>query len=65
MSDNRKEKLWTKDFSLIWQGQLISTLGDAAYSIALGFWILQVTGSTAMMDSLFWFKYSSLTFGMV
>lgn len=49
---NNKEKLWTKDFFLIWQGQLISTLGDASYNIALGFWILQVTGSTAMMGTL-------------
>lgn len=46
------EKLWTRAFFLIWQGQLVSTLGDAAYSVALGFWILQVTGSTALMGML-------------
>lgn len=46
------EKLWTHDFSLIWLGQLVSTLGDAAYSIALGFWVLQVTGSTTLMGTL-------------
>jgi Arabinose efflux permease len=52
MNKNRKDKLWTKDFSLIWQGQLVSTMGDASYSIALGFWILQATGSTALMGTL-------------
>jgi len=52
MNTNVKEKLWTKNFFLIWQGQLVSTLGDAAYSIALGFWILQVTGSTVLMGTV-------------
>ena len=52
MSKEKREKLWTKDFLLIWQGQLVSTLGDAAYSVALGFWVLQATGSTALMGSL-------------
>lgn len=46
------EKLWTHAFILIWQGQLVSTLGDAAYSVTLGFWILQTTGSTALMGML-------------
>lgn len=49
---NLAEKLWTKSFLILWQGQLISTLGDAVYSIALGFWVLQVTGSTALMGTL-------------
>ncbi|HEX3029676.1 MAG TPA: MFS transporter [Clostridia bacterium] len=52
MGKNNKDKLWSRGFMLIWQGQLVSTLGDAAYSIALGFWILKVTGSTALMGTL-------------
>jgi DHA3 family macrolide efflux protein-like MFS transporter len=40
------------NFFLLWQGQLVSALGDVAYSIALGFWILNVTGSTALMGTL-------------
>ena len=46
------EKLWTTNFLLLWQGQLVSILGDVVYSIALGFWILQKTGSTALMGAL-------------
>ncbi|SHH61395.1 Predicted arabinose efflux permease, MFS family [Sporobacter termitidis DSM 10068] len=47
-----KEKLWTRSFIILWQSQLVSLVGDAVYSIALGFWILQVTGSTALMGTL-------------
>jgi DHA3 family macrolide efflux protein-like MFS transporter len=48
----QQEKLWTSGFIILWQGQLVSTLGDVAYSIALGFWVLSVTGSTALMGTL-------------
>lgn len=46
------DKLWNKNFFLLWQGQLVSVLGNIVYSIALGFWILDLTGSTALMGSL-------------
>ena len=52
MNPSKKEKLWSKNFLLLWQGQFISNLGDSAYSIALGFWILHETGSTVMMGTL-------------
>jgi len=45
-------KLWGMSFLLLWQGQLVSTLGDVLYEIALGFWVLAVTGSTALMGTL-------------
>lgn len=48
----KQEKLWTPSFLILWQGQLVSTMGDAVYSIALGFWVLAVTGSTALMGTL-------------
>ncbi|MHB8063436.1 MAG: MFS transporter [Ruminiclostridium sp.] len=48
----KKDILWTIDFFLVWQGLLISCLGDTAYNIVLGFWVLQVTGSTAIMGTL-------------
>jgi DHA3 family macrolide efflux protein-like MFS transporter len=47
-----KVKLWNFNFFLLWQGQLVSAMGDTIYAIALGFWILAVTGSTAMMGTL-------------
>ena len=46
------EKLWTPNFFILWQGQFVSVLGDVVYSIALGFWVLSVTGSTALMGTL-------------
>lgn len=52
MMKSDKESIWTKGFFLLWQGQLVSTLGDAAYSIALGFWVLKITGSAAVMGTL-------------
>jgi MFS family permease len=47
-----KVKLWTRSFLILWQSQLVSTIGDAVYAIALGFWVLDVTGSTALMGAL-------------
>jgi len=52
MENEKHEKLWTPSFLILWQGQLVSTMGDAIYSIALGFWVLAVTGSTALMGTL-------------
>lgn len=52
VEQEKKEKLWTPSFLVLWQGQLVSTIGDAIYSIALGFWVLSVTGSTALMGTL-------------
>ncbi|MGL5712051.1 MAG: MFS transporter [Paraclostridium sp.] len=45
-------KLWNRNFLLLWQGQLVSVFGDALYSMALGLWVLQETGSTAIMGSI-------------
>ena len=51
-TEGAPEKLWTVNFFLLWQGQLVSILGDVVYAIALGFWILATTGSTALMGGL-------------
>jgi len=48
----RPVRVWNLNFVLLWTGQLISALGDVVYGIALGFWVLQKTGSTALMGSL-------------
>ncbi len=47
-----RERLWTSNFFLLWQGQIVSAIGDVVYEIALGFWVLAVTGSTALMGTL-------------
>lgn len=52
MNIKKEEGLWTPSFLILWQGQLISIAGDAVYSIALGFWVLDATGSTALMGAL-------------
>jgi DHA3 family macrolide efflux protein-like MFS transporter len=52
MIQKNEAKLWNLNFFLLWQGQLVSVVGDIAYEIALGFWILAVTGSTALMGTL-------------
>lgn len=48
----KKEKLWNKNFFLLWQGQLVSVLGDILYMFALEFWIYDITGSSALMGLL-------------
>ncbi len=45
-------KLWNMNFFLLWQGQFVSAVGDIVYAIALGFWVLALTGSTALMGTL-------------
>ena len=45
----KSDKLWTKNFFLLVQGQLVSTIGTNIYNIVLGFWVLDLTKSTAIM----------------
>ncbi len=51
MTNKRRTSLG-KNFILLWQGQLVSGIGDALYSIALSFFVLQKTGSTALMGAM-------------
>ena len=44
-----KKKLWNKDFILLLQGNAVSTIGDLMYSVAIGYWVYQQTGSSALM----------------
>ena len=43
------KKLLNKDFILLLQGNAVSTIGDVMYSVAIGFWVYQTTGSSALM----------------
>ena len=45
-------KVWNRNFLLLWQGQMVSVLGDALYDIALNFFVLELTGSTAIMGTV-------------
>ena len=44
-----KKKLWNKNFILLLQGNAVSTIGDLMYSVAIGYWVYQQTGSSALM----------------
>ena len=49
MNDKIKNK---RNFFLLWQGQMVSAFGDALYTIALNFFVLEKTGSTAIMGTV-------------
>ena len=42
-------KLWNKDFVLLLQGNAVSTIGDLMYSVAIGYWVYEQTGSSGLM----------------
>ncbi|MEI6602382.1 MAG: MFS transporter, partial [Clostridia bacterium] len=33
-------RVWNKNFIILWQGQMISDLGNIIFNLTLGFWIL-------------------------
>ena len=43
------KRLWNKDFILLLQGSSVSTIGDLMYSVAIGYWVYQQTGSNSLM----------------
>ena len=43
------KKLWNRDFILMLQGNAVSTIGDVMYGVAIGYWVYQKTGSSALM----------------
>ena len=43
------KKLWNKDFILLLQGNTVSTIGDLMYSVAIGYWVYEQTGSSGLM----------------
>ena len=46
------KKLFSRNFILILQGNMVSALGDVIYEISLGLWVLATTGSTGIMGTL-------------
>ena len=43
------KKLWNRDFILLLQGNTVSTIGDLMYSVAIGYWVYEQTGSSGLM----------------
>lgn len=43
------KKLWNKEFILLLQGNAVSTIGDLMYSVAIGYWVYEQTGSSGLM----------------
>ncbi len=53
----RKFEFLNRNFVLLWQGNAASTIGDVLYSIAIGIWVFNKTGSTALMGLMTSFTY--------
>lgn len=43
------KKLWNRDFVLLLQANAVSTIGDLMYSVAIGYWVYEQTGSSGLM----------------
>lgn len=43
------KKLWNRDFILLLQANAVSTVGDLMYSVAIGYWVYEQTGSSGLM----------------
>ena len=47
--DYMVKKLWNKNFILLLQASAVSTIGDLMYSVAIGYWVYEQTGSNSLM----------------
>lgn len=52
MTTERLERLLNRNFVLLWQGQLVSQLGNQAFLVATMSWLLENRGSPALMGVL-------------
>ncbi len=49
MQTETGNRLWNTNFTLLWLGQFVSSLGKQAYSLTAMLWIKQATGSGSLM----------------
>ena len=52
MMSDKPAKLWNKNFILLAQGRFVSLFGSGLFAIALGFWVLDKTGSGTLMGTI-------------
>jgi MFS family permease len=62
--EERPAVLRNRNFLLLWAGQLVSQVGDRIHAIALMWWVLETTGSAALMGTVLVFAtVPSVIFG--
>src|SRR5690242_21841767 len=49
-----------RSFAWLWTGQAISRLGDSIHRVALSWWVLEQTGSAAVMGTVLIFSFTPM-----